>query len=72
MGPGVREWYPILATRMWAELSYTAYVITYETIEGDDLEVEVHLFSDGTLRLRNPSDMIWTKSELTWRIRDTA
>ena len=68
MGPGLREWYPILSTRLWAEQGYTAYVITYESIEGDEMEIEVHLQSDGTLRLRNPSQMIWTKMELTGRI----
>ena len=70
MGPGLREWYPILSTYRWEELGNTAYLITYETIGGDELEVQVHLFPDSTLRLRNPSHMVWTKAPLSWRIRD--
>jgi len=68
MGPGLREWYPILSTTAWVEEGYTGFSITYETIEGDEMEVEVHLLSDGTLRLRNPSHMIWTKGRLSWQI----
>ncbi len=70
MGPGLRQWYPILSTRSWEESGNTAYLITYETIGGDELEVEVHLYADGTLRLRNPSHMVWTRAPLTWQIRD--
>ncbi len=61
LGDGLSESYPILTTRVWAESDATVYLITYETADGET-ELELHLASDGSLTLRNPSYIRWTKN----------
>jgi hypothetical protein len=61
LGAGLTESYPILTTRVWEESGATVYLITYESVDGET-ELELHLAPDGSLTLRNPSHIRWTKN----------
>lgn len=61
LGNGLSESYPILTTRVWEETGATVYLITYDSPDGET-ELEVRLASDGSLTLRNPSHIRWTKN----------
>ena len=48
------------AIRRTTHAEYDVYQITYFTPEGESVH-EVHLYPDGTVRLRNPSDVVWVR-----------
>lgn len=59
MGPEGRERYPIREVRGWAEGSGRGYLILYGREE--EYRVEVFVAEDGTMRLKNPSDVAWRR-----------
>ena len=46
--------------RRVAHAEYDAYEITYFTPQGESTH-EVHIYPDGIVRLKNPSDVVWTR-----------
>jgi hypothetical protein len=59
MGPDGRERHPIRQVRGWTAGSERAYRIEYGT--EDEFLVDVFVAADGTLRLKNPPDVVWRR-----------
>lgn len=60
MGADGRARHPILEVRGWEEERSRGYRIRYETPEGDQT-LDVFVAENGTLRLKNPSDVVWRR-----------
>ncbi len=61
LGPGGRARYPVVSVRSWQERDRRGYRVHYGT--GDEARVmEVYVLRDGTLRLKNPPDVVWKRA----------
>lgn len=52
--------YALKEVRRIEQSEYDAYQVTYHTRDGETTQ-EIHLYPDGTARLRNPSDVVWRR-----------
>jgi hypothetical protein len=59
LGPEGRERHPIAQVRGWPEGTGRGYRIRYGA--DGELVVDLVIAGDGTLRLRNPSDVVWRR-----------
>lgn len=62
LGDGVQESYPVQSIRVEAEEVQRHYRIRYSGADGTDEELEVFVYDDGLMRLKNPSEVRWTRS----------
>ena len=53
---------PLVAIRTWRGEGFNAYALDYGDPDGPQ-SMEVHVYPDGTLRLRNPDDVVWRRVE---------
>lgn len=61
LGGGVEESYPVQAIEVETEEIQRHYHVLYTTTDGADEELEVFVFDDGLMRLKNPSEVRWTR-----------
>ena len=62
LGDQGRATYPIRSIRVEVAPVHREYIVTYEGEEGDEL-MEIFVYDDGLMRLKNPSEVQWRRTE---------
>lgn len=61
LGEGGQETYPVQSIRVETADIHRQYLIRYEGPEGTDEILEAFIYDDGLMRLKNPSEVRWTR-----------